>query len=157
MSGEPEQSAQANAIEILKNSTSFEIFMHISMNRELSLSQLTLLINKSKPTISRHIKQMIECNLIFLSKEMPVRGNIFAKFYKISETTKNLPRYSPKQIKSMDSKNKKKFYKDTRDFVNSAINFEKKGLDELLNFMDNFPMTTENLNNFFFNTPGFCH
>ncbi|MFX0182121.1 MAG: helix-turn-helix domain-containing protein [Candidatus Hodarchaeota archaeon] len=70
--------------DILKSKVRLDIFFLLSIYGELSLTDLSTLLDKSKPALHRHIKKMINAGLLVESKEEKVRGSIKAKFYRLS-------------------------------------------------------------------------
>ncbi|UCG02688.1 MAG: helix-turn-helix domain-containing protein [Candidatus Heimdallarchaeota archaeon] len=68
---------------ILNSPVRHNIFFLLNVYRELSLTDLSQLLHKSKPALHRHIQKMIEAGIIKESKEEKVRGSIKAKYYKL--------------------------------------------------------------------------
>jgi DNA-binding transcriptional ArsR family regulator len=94
-------------IAIVKEPVSLHIMMLLIVYRELSLSQMTDAIKKSKPTIHRRLQVMIDCGLVVESKEEHVRGNILAKYYKIDESViGKMPRITKEKLDAMDAEQK---------------------------------------------------
>ncbi|MFX0211390.1 MAG: ArsR/SmtB family transcription factor [Candidatus Hodarchaeota archaeon] len=72
------------SLDIIINSpVRHNIFFLLNVYRELSLTDLSQLLHKSKPALHRHIQKMIEAGIIKESKEEKVRGSIKAKYYKL--------------------------------------------------------------------------
>lgn len=117
-------------IDSLTDQTDFEIFMFLIIHNELSLSELTELIDKSKPTIHRHLQTLMDIGLVAESKEELVRGNIPAKYYQaIPSNLHEIPRISPNEVeKYSDQQRLNLFYKiqgmisTTTTFANTSIN-----------------------------------
>ncbi len=124
-------------MEILKEPVSLHLMMLLIVHRELSLSQMTDAIKKSKPTVHRRLQAMIDCGIVVESREEHVRGNIPAKFYRIDETViGKIPGFSKEQIDAMDTTQKANFYQDIRDAVKSTIIFSTSALDTFRNYLD---------------------
>jgi len=68
-------------LEILDNKIRFRIFQLLFVYGELSLTELTKQMNKSKPALYHHLQKMIKLGIIQVSKEEAVRGSIKAKHY----------------------------------------------------------------------------
>ena len=87
----------------MQNEVDFEIFMYFIIYRELSLSRLNELItNKSKPTLHRHLQNLLQAGIIVEAREEKVRGHIPAKIYQLSQLALNfMPHYSQEQIENM--------------------------------------------------------
>ena len=69
--------------EIFKSKVRLEIFFLLSIYGELNLTDLSKLLDKSKPALHRHIQNLLKVGLICESKEEKVRGSIKAKFYQL--------------------------------------------------------------------------
>ncbi|MFX0210901.1 MAG: ArsR/SmtB family transcription factor [Candidatus Hodarchaeota archaeon] len=70
---------------ILNSQVRHSVFFLLYIYRELSLTDLSHLLDKSKPALHRHLQKMIEAGIITESKEVKVRGSIKAKYYKLVE------------------------------------------------------------------------
>ncbi|MFX0123109.1 MAG: ArsR family transcriptional regulator [Candidatus Hodarchaeota archaeon] len=79
---------------ILNSPVRHTIFFLLNVYQELSLTDLSQLLHKSKPALHRHIQKMIEAGIIKESKEEKVRGSIKAKYYKLVKdiTQENIDR-----------------------------------------------------------------
>jgi len=71
--------------EILKSEIRFRIFVLLNLYPELSFSEISQKLNKSKSTIHPHLEKLIKLELIEVSREEKVRGNIPAKFYSLKK------------------------------------------------------------------------
>ena len=78
---EPEHSFK----DIFKNKLRFQMWGLFSMYPELSLSDLSQKLGKSKSTIHPHLKLLLEIGLIQEVREQKVRGNIHAKIYALKQ------------------------------------------------------------------------
>ncbi len=131
-------------MEILKEPVSLHLMMLLIVHRELSLSQMTDAIKKSKPTVHRRLQAMIDCGLVIESREEHVRGNIPAKFYRVDETViGKIPGFTKEQIDAMDTTQKATFYQDIRDAVKSTIIFSTSALDAFREHLDGLDPRTE--------------
>jgi DNA-binding transcriptional ArsR family regulator len=70
-------------IDALNSKVRVEIFFLLNIFGELNLTELSSMMNKSKPALHRHLQIMLEAGIIKESKEEKVRGSIKAKFYKL--------------------------------------------------------------------------
>ncbi|MBY9005556.1 MAG: winged helix-turn-helix transcriptional regulator [Candidatus Lokiarchaeota archaeon] len=73
------------SVAFLKNKISLGIILRLLMFQELSFTELSKALKKSKSTIHRNVQDLMKSGLIHISKEVKVRGSIKAKYYKISE------------------------------------------------------------------------
>ncbi len=80
---EDQRSSDFSLDIILNSQVRHNIFFLLNVYRELSLTDLSQLLHKSKPALHRHIQKMIEAGIIKESKEEKVRGSIKAKYYKL--------------------------------------------------------------------------
>lgn len=139
-----DDTATRKLLEILKEPVSLHLMMLLIVHRELSLSQMTDAIGKSKPTVHRRLQAMIDCGLVVESREEHVRGNIPAKFYRVDETAiGKAPGFSKEQIDAMNIAQKAAFYQDIRDAVKSTIIFSTSSLDAFSNYLDGLDPRTE--------------
>lgn len=76
---------EETVIEILKSEIRFRIFVLLNLYPELSFSEISQKLNKSKSTIHPHLEKLIKLELIEVSREEKVRGNIPAKFYSLKK------------------------------------------------------------------------
>lgn len=76
--------------EIFKSKVRHEIFFLLSIYGELNLTDLSKLLDKSKPALHRHIQNLLKVGLICESKEEKVRGSIKAKFYQLIPSVRQL-------------------------------------------------------------------
>lgn len=132
-------------VDILKSEIRFRIFSLFNMFPELNLAKLKELTGKSKSTLHHHLEKLINADLIYLSREEKVRGNIPSKYYSLK------PGYT-KKLNATDSELHKadnsltEFYKT---YLNSAIRtlelykkffekceLEEEGLEQLQAFLE---------------------
>ncbi len=73
---------QKSLWEILRQETKFQIYGNLCVSRELSLTDLAKIINKSKSTIHEHLQNLIDWGYVEISREEQVRSNIFRKYYR---------------------------------------------------------------------------
>ncbi|MFW9915523.1 MAG: ArsR/SmtB family transcription factor [Candidatus Thorarchaeota archaeon] len=72
-------------LEVYKSEIRLNIIILLLINEELSLGEIADFLQKSKPTISRHMKVLIELGLIEMyNKEEPQRGNIKRNYYSLN-------------------------------------------------------------------------
>lgn len=77
-------------IDALYSKVRVEIFFLLNIFGELNLTELSRMMNKSKPALHRQLQIMIESGIIKESKEVKVRGSIKAKFYKLEVDLLNI-------------------------------------------------------------------
>ncbi len=131
-------------MNIMKDSVSLHIMMLLIVYRELSLSQLTDAVKKSKPTVHRRLQAMIECGLVKETREEHVRGNILAKYYRIDETViSKVPNFTKEQIDAMDTTQKLVFFENIRDAIKSTIVFSINTLNEFLGYLNGLDPQSE--------------
>lgn len=81
----PNNSKEESVIEILRSEIRFRIFVLLNLYPELSFSEISQKLKKSKSTIHPHLEKLIKLELIEVSHEEKVRGNIPAKFYSLKK------------------------------------------------------------------------
>jgi len=81
----PNNSKEESVIEILRSEIRFRIFVLLNLYPELSFSEISQKLKKSKSTIHPHLEKLIKLELIEVSREEKVRGNIPAKFYSLKK------------------------------------------------------------------------
>jgi len=95
--------------EVLDNEFYMKILLFLRIYKELSLSELAKRINKSKATLSRYTRHLIDLGLIesYVKEDEPQAGTIKKKYYKLSEDLD----YSSKKIdfSNFTSKSMKNF------------------------------------------------
>ncbi|HUT82683.1 MAG TPA: hypothetical protein VMZ29_15920 [Candidatus Bathyarchaeia archaeon] len=121
----------------LQNQVDFEIMMYFIMYRELSLSQLEKIIShKSRPTVYRHIQNLLEAGIIQETREEKVRGHIKAKIYEIVPDFMDiLPHYSQEQVEKMSIKERNELYNIIRDALNPTIDFMNNILEKMKEYL----------------------
>jgi DNA-binding transcriptional ArsR family regulator len=72
-------------IEILRSEIRFRIFVLLNLYPELSYTEISQKLGKSKSTIHPHLEKLIKLELIEVSREEKIRGNIPAKFYSLKK------------------------------------------------------------------------
>lgn len=114
---------EINLLSALKSKIKYIILLRLLIHNELSLTQLSNKLDRSKSTLHRHIKDLIKKNLVQISKEKKVRGSIKAKYYELtSKFLSNLnvdggvKKLSLKSLKSNDSN-----FKEKTKFIRSNI------------------------------------
>ncbi|MBN1330158.1 MAG: winged helix-turn-helix transcriptional regulator [Candidatus Heimdallarchaeota archaeon] len=124
-------------VSCLQNQVDFEIMMYFIMYRELSLSQLEKIIShKSRPTVYRHIQNLLEAGIVQESREEKVRGHIKAKIYEIVPDFMNiLPHYSQEQIEKMSLEERNELYNIIREALNPTIDFMENILEKTKEYL----------------------
>lgn len=119
---------EKSVVDVLKSKIRFRIFALMHLYPELSLTELSKKMSKSKSTIHHHLKELIEYDIIELSRQEKVRGNILAKFYslkpgyleKLSHTDSELDKVTP----------------TTLEFFKTYLNFALRTLHLYENFFE---------------------
>lgn len=126
---------------ILNNALRFQIISNLLIFNELSMSDLNRKLKRSKSTLHRHIKLLIELGFIELSKEKKVRGSIKAKYFKLTNKFLNLLDYGEKKLKIRGDEVKKKDNKiqDQIDLMKLSILINIKPLEILRKIIDFSP------------------
>ena len=141
---------EVSIIDVLKSEIRFRIFSLFHLYPELNLSMLKNITGKSKSTLHYHLEKLIEVNLIELSREEKIRGNIPAKFYSLK------PGYS-KQLEETDTE-LHKGGESTFEFYNTYLNFAIKTLQQYQKFFEKFKLENngfERLDNLLKESEGF--
>ncbi|MFX1517374.1 MAG: winged helix-turn-helix domain-containing protein [Promethearchaeota archaeon] len=125
--------ALTNLLEILDSKIRFRILQLLFVYGELSLTDLTKHMNKSKPALYHHLQKMINLKAIKVSKEEQVRGSIMAKHYCLDEQTAlQLQLISEKEIdKIIDPKKRLKTLENIVDTYRNSVSLFRKKLDML--------------------------
>ena len=122
-------------MEVIKDSTNFEIAMLFLMYSELNLKQLTKMISKSKSTVHRHLKKLIEHRFLKEIREEE-RGNFKTKIYSINkETWKSLTQLAAVDFQSLDDPKKAEIYRKIIDILNTNIIYVYNSLKMLQEFL----------------------
>ena len=149
MKHNPVPESYQNIIDSLTNRIDYEIFMQLIIHNELSLSELTELIDKSKPTIHRHAQSLLEAELIYESKEEIVRGNIPAKFYKANPSKlQAVPRITPNHIKDFTDAEKRDLLRQIQGMINSTVSFANSSFENFSAYLQELGNDREKLDRF---------
>ncbi len=119
---------EKSIVDVLKSKIRFRIFSLLHLYPELSLSELSKKMNKSKSTIHHHLKELIEYELVELSRQEKVRGNILANFYSLK------PGYL-ERLSETDSE-LDKGTTTTIEFYNTYLNFAIRTLELYKNYFE---------------------
>lgn len=136
-------------MDLMKDNTDFKIFTLLLMYHDQSLTQLTNNINKSKPTLSRHMQKLVSSGLIDVREEK-VRG-VKAKYFSLNlAKLQNIPNLSQEDLKS--ASHNKEFYdilKNLKDGLKSIAFLCQKMLGNFISGMDQLNWTQDVLSQFF--------
>lgn len=139
----------ALVMNILKDNTDLEIFTLLLMYQEQSLTQLTNSINKSKPTLSRHMQKLVSCGLVDVREEK-VRG-VKAKYFSLNlAKLQSLPNISHEDLKS--ASHNEEYYNILKNFLDTLKSTAFLGQKMLGNFvsgLDQLDWTPKVLSQFF--------
>jgi DNA-binding transcriptional ArsR family regulator len=141
---------EVSVLDILKSEIRFRIFSLFHLYPELSLSMLKEITGKGKSTLHHHLEKLIDANLIEVSREEKVRGNIPAKFFSLK------PGYL-KELEHTDE-DLDKGGQTTFEFYNAYLNFVIKTLIQYQKFFEKFRLEeqgSESLNNLLKESEGF--
>lgn len=117
-------------IETLKNENRFRILVLLHLYPELSFSEIAKKLNKNKSTIHPHLDKLIKAEVIEVSREEKVRGNIPSKFYSLR------PGYI-KKLSETDSE-MQKVDQTALKFYRTYLNFAIKTLELYNKFFEGF-------------------
>jgi DNA-binding transcriptional ArsR family regulator len=128
---------EKSIVDVLKSDIRFRIFSLLHLYPELSLSDLSKKMCKSKSTMHHHLKELIDSGLIELSHQEKVRGNIYAKFYslksgyleKLSETESSFQNATSTSI----------------EFFKTYLNFAIRTLEHYKNFFEVFELREDGI------------
>ena len=120
-------------LEIFDSKIRFRILQLLFVYGELSFTDLTKHMNKSKPALYHHLQKMINLKVIKVSKEEQVRGSILAKHYCLDEQIAlQLQLISEKEInKIIDPKKRLKALENIVGSYRNSISLFRKKLDML--------------------------
>ena len=123
---------------ILNNELRFQIISYLLIFNELSMSDLNRKLKRSKSTLHRHIKLLIELGFIELSKEKKVRGSIKAKYFKLTNEFLNLLNYGEKRLKIRGDELKRgdNIIQDQIELIRLSILINVKPLEILKKVID---------------------
>jgi len=95
-------------IDVFKNTLDLRILLLLKIFPELSMTNISYHIGKSKATISRRTRELIRLGLIdsYIKEDEPQAGNIKRKYYKLSRNFENLLEEKDYDLKDI-IKNKK--------------------------------------------------
>ncbi len=123
--------------EVLDNEFYMKILLFLRIYKELSLSDLAKRINKSKATLSRYTRHLIDLGLIesYVKEDEPQAGTIKKNYYKLSEdldySTKKID-FSKFTLESMKSFEEiYEFYKK-KSFTFKTINLLSRQLIKMV-------------------------
>ncbi|MFW9947643.1 MAG: ArsR family transcriptional regulator, partial [Candidatus Odinarchaeota archaeon] len=116
---------EKSVLDVLKSDVRWSIFSLLNLYPELSFSEISKKINKSKSTTHHHLKELMDFDLIELSRQEKVRGNIPAKYYslksgyieKLSETDSEIEKTTSSTVE---------FYKAYLNFAIRNLEIYKK-------------------------------
>ncbi|MFX1575016.1 MAG: helix-turn-helix domain-containing protein [Promethearchaeota archaeon] len=118
----------SSIIDVLKSDIRFRIFSLFNLYPELSLAELKDILSKSKSTIHHHLEKLKEADLIEVSREEKVRGNILKKYYSLK------PGYQ-KKLENTDS-SLQEVNKSTFAFYGTYLNFAIRTLEMYKKFFE---------------------
>lgn len=120
-------------LQIFNSNIRFRILQLLFVYGELSLTELTKHMNKSKSALYHHLQKMINFGVVKVSREEQVRGSIMAKYYRLDEQSAlNIQLISEEELKKIS--NPKKRLKTLESIINtykSSISLFRKKMDIL--------------------------
>lgn len=109
---------------------------------ELSFTELSEKLGKSKSTLSPHLHELIETGLVQVSREEKVRGSIPAKYYSIvKDALEKIVFLRIDTSKGINKKNSEKIINNGR----AKINYSKRILETGVKFWDTIDSTDDSL------------
>ncbi len=130
-------------IEIIKQEIPSKIFIFILVFRELSLTRLANLIGKSKATILRHIKPMIERGVVSEVKKEKSRENYYILAEEI--TMNPIEHLYALGIEEMTQEERKEMYNSLIDTRELAFRFLKKLISPTIDYIELFKETRQDI------------
>ncbi|TFG02764.1 MAG: transcriptional regulator [Promethearchaeota archaeon] len=126
-------------IASIKNKIQIRIIIELFINQELSLTQISKHIKKSKSTIVRNLRNLTDSGIIYVSKEVKVRGSIKSKYYRLRDDYILLgDNYDDNSLLTIQPPKKvEEFIKYFR-VIQSIIKIMKNPLDILNDFIENY-------------------
>lgn len=126
-----------NFEDIFKNRINFQILILLIIYSELSIPNIAKILGISKSTVIRHLDEMENSKLIELSKEEKVRSDLKTRYYRISPSgMKNLPSYTPEQIKGFNESQRAAFFKMIVDSLKYTSNFVDLTVKLFIEYLD---------------------
>ena len=134
--------------EVLKSKVRLEIFFLLTVYRELSLTDLSKLANKSKPALHRHLQKLIDSGFVRESKEEKVRGSIKAKYYElVTDMIRQVQPINREMLrKTTDPEKRLELLKDLIKmdrsqyfFANASLDFLKRYTEQLEELIKDSP------------------
>ncbi len=116
---------EKSVIDILKSKSRFRIFSLLHLYPELSLSELSTKMRKSKSTIHHHLQELIDYDIIEVSHKEKVRGSILAKYYSLKPGYIEKLAHTDSELDKVTSSTFE-FFKTYLDFVLRTIEIYKK-------------------------------
>lgn len=132
-----ENQNKINFEDIFKNSINFQILILLFIYSELNIPNIAKILGISKSTAIRHLTEMENYKLIELSKEQKVRSDLKTRFYKLSPSgIKNLPSYTPEQIKGFNESQRSAFFKMIIESLKYTANFVDLTINLFMDYLD---------------------
>lgn len=120
---------------ILKNEMDLEILLLLFMHHELNLSQLAEMFQKSKATLSRHMKKLVEIGIVHFRAEK-IRGVEAKYFHADFQKFISMKTYSLDDMKKLSEKESGvKQIENLRDVILSFIIFGMKNLTDISEYL----------------------
>lgn len=141
-------------LEVLSEHTNFQIFILLAIYRELTLSELDEKMTKSRATVHRHLQDLLESELIQISKQEIIRGHIPANYYQVNmHKVMGIGQFSEADVHLMQKEPKQ--YRKFKQFIIqqtlSTCKLIQNNLKILENFLVNFDIEDNSIFSEFFN------
>lgn len=124
------------AYELMEHELRFRIFTLLSIYPELSFSQISKKLGKSKSTLHPHLEKLMEIELIHISRKEKVRGKFERFYYSLKpgyeEKTQSIDREIPDDI---NEEFEKLVLNDAKTWITSLKNI----LDAYIQFFETLP------------------
>ena len=124
-------------LDILKSKIRLQLFFLLNVYGELSFTEISKYMGKSKPALHRHLQMMMEGGIIRVSREEKVRGSIMAKYYSIVENVipyQDLDR--KKMLTDPDVDKRQENLKNLLEFEQTKYFISKASLDLLKDYTE---------------------
>ena len=126
-------------IASIKDRIQIRIIIELFINQELSLTQLSKRLKKSKSTIVRNLRNLTDSGITYVSKEVKVRGSIKSKYYKLRDDYIFLCKtYDENSLLTVQHPELEEEFINYYKVIQSIIKIMKNPLDILNNYIDNY-------------------
>lgn len=118
--------------DIVKHPLDLQIFLILFLYEELNVTEISKKLNRSKATVSRHLKQMQEDGIL-VSQEKKAKGKINPLYYKLpKDTLYKIKRSSSQPInfkELLQPEKRLNFYRQSLGMIKSIVTLMINGMD----------------------------